>query len=65
LAGILDSVIERRNGTIHYANRQGLETSALAPARDLLLRHPQLRLACREEALVIDNYDVFQTAFGF
>jgi hypothetical protein len=65
LAGLLDSVIERRNGTIHYANRQGLETNALVPARDLLLRHPQLRMACQQEVLVIDNYDVFQAAFGF
>jgi hypothetical protein len=65
LAGMLDSVIERRNGTIHYANRQMLETNALGPARDLLSRHPQLRLACPQEVLVIDNYDTFQTAFGF
>ena len=65
LAGILDGVIQRRNGTMGYANRQILETNALGPARDLLLRHPQLRSGCPQEALVIDNYHTFRTAFGF
>ncbi|KAI9095780.1 hypothetical protein DFS34DRAFT_162347 [Phlyctochytrium arcticum] len=65
LAGILDDVSERRNGTIHYSNRQDLETSALLPARDLLSRHTQLRVACPREVLVVDNYEIFRSAFGF
>ncbi|KAJ3028456.1 hypothetical protein HDV00_010379 [Rhizophlyctis rosea] len=68
LAGILDDVIERRNGfygTIHYSNRQDLETNALVPARNLLTRHTQLRTSCPREFLVVDNYETFQSAFNF
>src|SRR5690242_7656951 len=43
LATTFDSVMQRRNGTVHFANGQSLELDALLPARSLLARQPTLR----------------------
>jgi len=65
LARILDDLIEGRVRSVHHTDRHSLEIDALLPARDLLLRHPQLRAACPREVWVLDNYEAFQSAFGF
>lgn len=63
LATSFDNIIDRRNGTLHFANRHDLEQNAVTRAKGLLTRHPELRQTCRVESLVIDLFETIMTAY--
>lgn len=59
-----DSIIDRCNNTLHFQDIVGLEES-VASAFQLLSRHPSLRTSCREEVMMLDNFDRLKAAFNF
>ncbi|KAI9092397.1 hypothetical protein DFS34DRAFT_596651 [Phlyctochytrium arcticum] len=58
-----DYLIDRGNGTLHFADRHDLETNAVNEAKALLARHPKLRQTCRIESVIVDLFDTIMTAY--
>jgi hypothetical protein len=62
IASTFDAIIDRR--TLHVRNVQQLKDDLVVPSLALLDRHPNLLLACRQEALVLRACDGLLSAFG-
>ena len=64
LPALLDSIIDRRNATIHGDNKNGLVENLLGPAMKLYDSLPNLKKALRYEYLILLNYGQLLEAFN-
>jgi hypothetical protein len=64
IASTFDAIIDRRNNTLHVRNVQQLKDDLVVPSLALLDSHPNLLLACRQEALVLRACDGLLSAFA-
>jgi hypothetical protein len=62
-ARMADTVISRRNATIHFSDYESLKM-AVNELRELARRHPNLRANCKQEFVVFDHLEELAASFG-
>ena len=59
---LADSVLNRRNVSIHPADTEGLET-IVKHASDMIDAYPRMRKSLKDEVTIIDNFDEIKSFF--
>ncbi len=62
-ANLADGVITRRNQTLHFADWNSVE-DAVTKCVEFVSRHPDLRIECRRECIVLDSFHLIRQHFA-